>query len=83
MPEPVLPVIDLRLAKGSTRPQLAKKLYDALTSTGFFYLDGVENYPHDVLLQHTKWFFGLVCIYNFYVFYIKSCLLFIHIISIF
>ena len=60
MSDPVLPVIDLRLAKGSTREALSKKLFEALTTTGFFYLEGVENYPHDVLLEHTKWFFKYV-----------------------
>nr|XP_027230375.1 1-aminocyclopropane-1-carboxylate oxidase-like [Penaeus vannamei] len=59
MSEKVLPVIDLRLARGSTRPALVQQLKKALTEVGFIYLVGVEGYDEEELLRLTKWFFSL------------------------
>lgn len=52
-----LPVIDLRLAKGSTRGALVKQLREALTTVGFIYLKGVEGFDEVELLRLTKWFY--------------------------
>ncbi|KAK3871777.1 hypothetical protein Pcinc_023102 [Petrolisthes cinctipes] len=54
-----LPVIDIRLAKGSTRPALVKQLKDALTTVGFIYLAGVDGFDEVELLRLTRWFFSL------------------------
>ncbi|KAK8725881.1 hypothetical protein OTU49_010535 [Cherax quadricarinatus] len=54
-----LPVIDLRLAKGSTRGSLVRQLREALTTVGFTYLTGVDGYDENELLRLTRWFFSL------------------------
>nr|XP_053648532.1 1-aminocyclopropane-1-carboxylate oxidase-like [Cherax quadricarinatus] len=54
-----LPVIDLRLAKGSTRGSLVRQLREALTTVGFIYLTGVDGYDENELLRLTRWFFSL------------------------
>ena len=50
-----LPVIDLRLAAGPQRPQLARKLTQALQTVGFFYLEGIQGYDEEELLKYTQW----------------------------
>ncbi|XP_042226693.1 1-aminocyclopropane-1-carboxylate oxidase-like [Homarus americanus] len=54
-----LPVIDLRLAKGTTRGALVKQLREALTDVGFIYLAGVDGCDEGELLRLTHWFFSL------------------------
>ncbi|XP_076029600.1 uncharacterized protein LOC143018236 [Oratosquilla oratoria] len=57
--ETFLPVIDLRLSNGPERADLAKKLQKALTTSGFFYLEGVDGYDAEELHEMTDWFFKL------------------------
>ncbi|CAL4175397.1 unnamed protein product [Meganyctiphanes norvegica] len=55
-----LPVIDLRKAKGKERPALARQLHEALTTTGFFYLEGVDDRYNAVELKTlSHWFSNL------------------------
>ena len=53
-----LPVIDLNKAKNPIqRKQEVNKLYDALTTSGFFYLKGIEGYDAQEILNVSKWFY--------------------------
>ena len=52
-----MPVIDLGLAKGSTRSGLVRQLHEALTTVGFIYLKGVDGFDEEELLRLAKWFY--------------------------
>ncbi|XP_064122729.1 uncharacterized protein LOC135226964 [Macrobrachium nipponense] len=59
MTEKELPVIDLRLAHGNTRPALVKKLREAMTTVGFIYLTGLSDFDDAELLRLSRWFFAI------------------------
>ena len=50
-----LPVIDLRLATGPGRAQLAGRLIHALETVGFFYVEGIDGYDEQELMTYTRW----------------------------
>ncbi|XP_037083326.1 2-oxoglutarate-dependent dioxygenase-like [Pollicipes pollicipes] len=59
MADTPLPVIDLSLAGGLDRAQLAQRLTTALETTGFFYAEGIDGYDEEELMTYTRWFFDL------------------------
>ena len=60
-PDPnTLPIVDLRKAQDpSQRLAVARQLVHALERVGFLFVDNVEGYDSERLLENTRWFFSL------------------------